>query len=131
MNTHINININSSLEQLENDIKLTKSEIKKSILTKLYELKLSEIEKKKAETKFNNMIKEKQEILKSIVNNDTNENEKIDKMWEFDDVTDPKYEKYQQNDTINNTLMDRLNNEIDFRLDPSNQPVTNYEPNTY
>jgi hypothetical protein len=37
--------------------------------------------------------------------------------WDGENIYDPRYVKYQKDDTMNNKLMERLNSEIDFRLD--------------
>jgi hypothetical protein len=37
--------------------------------------------------------------------------------WKSHDIHDPKYEKYIKEDSMNNKLMERLNSEIDFRMD--------------
>ena len=37
--------------------------------------------------------------------------------WEGEEIYDPRYAKYQKDDTMNNKLMERLNSEIDFRTD--------------
>jgi len=40
-----------------------------------------------------------------------------EKMWESKGIYDPKYIEYQKDDEMNNKLMERLNSEIDFRMD--------------
>lgn len=40
-----------------------------------------------------------------------------EKQWEGGTIYDPKYAKYQKDDTMNNRMMERLNSEIDFRTD--------------
>jgi hypothetical protein len=42
---------------------------------------------------------------------------KTETMWQNGDVYDPKYIEYQKDDVMNNKLMERLNSEIDFRMD--------------
>ena len=37
--------------------------------------------------------------------------------WESKGIYDPRYVKYQKDDTMNNKMMERLNSEIDFRTD--------------
>lgn len=38
-------------------------------------------------------------------------------MWESKGIYDPRYVKYQKEDSMNNRVMERLNSEIDFRID--------------
>lgn len=40
-----------------------------------------------------------------------------EKMWESKAIYDPRYIEYQKDDVMNNKLMERLNSEIDFRMD--------------
>ena len=42
---------------------------------------------------------------------------KGERAWECKSIYDPRYVKYQKDDTMNNKMMERLNSEIDFRLD--------------
>lgn len=41
---------------------------------------------------------------------------KMENVWGTDELYDPKYSKYMEEDYANNKMMERLNNEIDFRL---------------
>lgn len=45
--------------------------------------------------------------------------------WGTNDLYDPKYSKYVEEDQMNNKLMERLNTEIDFRLSDNPKSRTN------
>lgn len=48
---------------------------------------------------------------------------KLEKVWEGHKTYDPRYIKYQKEDIMNNRLMERLNSEIDFRIDGDNKRI--------
>jgi hypothetical protein len=66
---------------------------------------------------------EKIERLKaynSLTNSDMkNKNEKT--VWGTAKISDPKYAEHVKHDTMNNKLMDRLNSEIDFRMNQDDE----------
>lgn len=127
MSTKHILNIIGSLEQIEYDIKNTKCEIRKSILSRLHQIKLDEYRQGKkiqAQIKLKNMINEKTKILDSISDDDNDDKPDVKNMWEFSHVNDPKFDKFQKDNSLNNIMMDRLNSEIDFRLDPTNAPLS-------
>lgn len=73
---------------------------------------LEEISRKKA---YDELLKEnKLENDKKMLRKTRGNNEKN---WNSNNIYDPKYAKYLKDDSMNNKLMERLNSEIDFRMD--------------
>ena len=48
---------------------------------------------------------------------------KNEKLWKNENIHDPKYSKYVKEDMMNNRMMERLNSEIDFRLDDGKMKI--------
>lgn len=51
-----------------------------------------------------------------------------EKYWGTDKLYDPKYVKYMKEDTMNNKMMERLNSEIDFRLNEESSKMNMEKP---
>jgi hypothetical protein len=80
---------------------------------------LSELEKINKIKAYAELISEnKKDNDKKIIENTRG---RVEKQWETDDLYDPRYIKYVKEDSMNNKMMERLNSEIDFRLNESNK----------
>jgi hypothetical protein len=118
--TSINIDTNSTYKH---DIK--KKEVK-SILKKKPNQEFGEYDKEEK-------IKAYKELIKDDANEKTAETREIirgktERKWDSHTLSDPKYEKYVKEDSMNNKLMERLNSEIDFRTrDEKNKIVKPFE----
>ena len=110
----------------DSDVANDESKIKKDKERLAAKKELDNIMKKQEES-FNELDKlAKIKAYVSMINENRKDNDqqeliikrgKTEGMWQNKDLYDPRYIKYQKEDVMNNKLMERLNSEIDFRID--------------
>jgi hypothetical protein len=95
--------------------------------------KKSNISREPYEPDKEDKIKAYKELIKENTYEKTAETREIirgktERKWDSHTLSDPKYEKYVKEDSMNNKLMERLNSEIDFRTrDEKNKIVKPFE----